>query len=88
MVDIMYFVKKKTFYIILDKKSESKGEIEGKTANYFTYLIFIKPGLSGNKVHTWEGNNSEYSRGLFLEHCRMIILSALHKRRIAQKRTH
>lgn len=37
LVDIMYFVKKRTFYIILDKKSESKGEIEGKTANYFTY---------------------------------------------------
>lgn len=37
LVDIMYFVKKRTLYIILDKKSESKGEIEGKTANYFTY---------------------------------------------------
>lgn len=37
LVDIMYFVKKKIFYIILDKKFELKGEIEGKIVNYFIY---------------------------------------------------
>lgn len=84
----MYFAHKKNFYLILGNKILLKGKIEGETANYFTYWIFIKQGLSGNKVQTWAGDNSEHSRGLFLEHCRMIILSALYKRQVAQRRTH